>query len=447
MSSRKESERFGLSERKRIGRSRLADPVRRKFDPLEIIRAASKDHVPKLLSVKFERMSVSPFAYFRGAVEVMAADLAAEKRTRLEAQLCGDAHLKNFGFYATPASDIVLDINDFDQTARGPWEWDVKRCAASIVLAGRVAGCADNGWKEATRLFLAEYRRWIRRFAAMTVLDVARHRALRNINDPVIEGALREAERSTPCSNLEKLTHRRGKHGYRFRYRPKLIWEVHHTERKAVLASLPEYRRTLSPDHQMIFDRYEQVDVGFKVVGTGSVGTRDYVVLMFGRDQKDPLFLQIKEEPPSAYAPYLKDAGAPANQGERVVRGQRAMQVLSDLLLGWCSIEGRDYLVRQLNDHKSSIEPDELGDRRLAEYSRVCAELLAKAHARSGDPVALASYLGRSGKAEAGLFEYALKYADQTESDYGAFRKALKNGFLGRVLKDLNKPELASQMS
>src|SRR5579864_7591868 len=208
MSSRKESERYGLSERERLGRSRLADLARRKFDPLEIIRAACKDHVPKLLPVKFERMSLTPFAYFRGAVEVMAADLAATKRSRLEVQICGDAHLKNFGFYATPASDIVLDINDFDQTARGPWEWDVKRCAASIVLAGRVAGCADSGWKEATRLFLAEYHRWIHRFAAMTVLDVARHRALRSISDPMIEGALKEAERSTPCSNLEKLTER-----------------------------------------------------------------------------------------------------------------------------------------------------------------------------------------------------------------------------------------------
>lgn len=437
MSSRKESERNGLAERKRMGRSKLAELAPRKFDPVDIVGAACKDHVPKLIPVKFERMSVSPFAYFRGAVEVMAADLAAAKSTRLEAQLCGDAHLKNFGFYSTPASDIILDINDFDQTTRGPWEWDVKRCATSIVLAGRLAGCADRGWEEAARLFLVEYCQWIHKFAAMTVLEVARHRALRKVSDPRIKTALKEAERSTPCTNLAKLTRRNRKHGYRFRYQPKLIWEVHDVKKTAVLAALPEYRRTLAPDHQMIFDRYQVADVGFKVVGTGSVGTRDYVVLMFGRDREDPLFLQIKEEPPSAYAPYLNDPACPSNHGERVVRGQRAMQVLSDVLLGWCSIEGRDYLVRQLNDHKSSIDPEELGDRRLAEYSRVCAELLAKAHARSGDPVALASYLGRSEKAERVLLQFAIKYADKTEADYQIFRRALKRGFLEEVMKSI----------
>src|SRR5262249_33769393 len=180
---------------------------------------------------------------------------------------------------------------------------------------------------------------------------------------------------------------------------------------------------------QLLFDRYQPVDVGFKVVGTGSVGTRDYVVLFFAHHPRDPLFLQIKEETPSAYALYYKDGSAPQHQGQRVVQGQRAMQVLSDPLLGWCSIAGRDYAVRQLNDHKSSIEPEELGGRRLAEYSRVCAELLAKGHARSGDPVALASYLGKSGKAERALLQFAVKYADQTEADYRVFRKAMKRGF------------------
>jgi uncharacterized protein (DUF2252 family) len=434
MLTRKQAAEYGLAQRSHCGRSAHEALAPRRFDPMEILRAACKDHVAKLLPVKFERMSGSPFTFYRGAVEIMAADLAW-KHTRIETQICGDAHLKNFGFYATPGSEIMLDINDFDQTTRGPWEWDVKRCATSIVLAGRVAGDNEGDCKEAARLFLEEYAGWIHAFAEMPALEVARHRALRSAGDPVIRGALKEAERSSPLANLKKLTRGSAKRGYRFVRELNLIWEVTGEERKSVLVALPAYRQTLAPDHQMIFDRYRPVDVGFKVVGTGSVGTRDYVVLLMGQHATDPLFLQVKEEPPSAYAPYLKDGVAPKHQGQRVVQGQRAMQVLSDLLLGWCSIGGRDYLVRQLSDHKSSIEPEELSGRRLAEHTRVCAELLAKGHARSGEPVALASYLGRSGKAERALLQFALKYADQTEADYKAFRKALKRGFLKQVLK------------
>jgi uncharacterized protein (DUF2252 family) len=434
----RKSEEYGLSQRDVLGRSSLAEISSRRFDPLDVLRTACKDHVVKLLPVKFARMSDSPFAFFRGSVEIMAADLGASKHTALEVQLCGDAHLKNFGFYATPGSDIVLDINDFDETMRGPWEWDVKRCAVSVVLAGRVAGDSDADCKDAARLFLEEYSAWIRAFAGMTVLEVARHRAVRSYGDPLIGGALKQAERSSPLVNLKKLTRGNARSGYRFLRKPKLIWEVNSADKKAVLAALPEYRKTLSPDHQMIFDRYHPVDVGFKVVGTGSVGTRDYVVLCFGRNARDPLFLQIKEEPPSAYASYYQDPSLPKNQGQRVVQGQRAMQVLSDLLLGWCSIGGRDYVVRQLNDHKSSIEPELLGGRRLAEYSRVCAELLAKGHARSGDAVALAGYLGRSGKAERALLQFAGKYADQTEADYRAFRKAVKREFMKAVIKEVS---------
>src|SRR5262249_48496792 len=214
-----------------------------------------------------------------------------------------------------------------------------------------------------------------------------------------------------------------------------LIWEISGAEKKAVLSALPAYRDTLATGHPMILDRYLPVDVAFKVVGTGSVGTRDYVVLLFGSDTRDPLFLQIKEALPSAYVPYYKDNTAPAHQGRRVVQGQRALQVLSDLLLGWCSIDGRDYLVRQLSDHKSSIEPEALTGRRLVEYSRVCAELLAKGHARSGEPAVLAAYLGRAGKAEKALAQFALDYAGQVEADYELFRRALKRHFVQDAVK------------
>ena len=426
---RTDAERLGLARRQHVGRSGLALLAKRKFDPIRLLREANKDRIPKLLPIKFKLMSSSPFVFYRGAVEIMAADLAAGRHTGIEVQLCGDAHVKNFGFFATPGSDIVLDVNDFDETIRGPWEWDVKRMATSIVLAGREAGDKESKCKDAALEFTQGYCQWIQHFAAMSTLDVARHRILRDYRDPLIRSALEKAERSSPIFNLQKLT-KPTKKGRRFRFQPKVLWEVEGKARSAVLSALHSYRATLSPDHQFLFDRYRPVDVGFKVVGTGSVGTYDYVVLFFGRDENDPLFLQVKEEPPSHYAPYVKDPSAPSHQGERVVRGQRMLQVLSDLLLGWCSIGDRDFLVRQLNDHKSSIDPEELCGKRLIEYSRVCAELLAKGHARSGDPAMLAGFLGRSGKAARALHDFAVKYADQVEADYARFKKALKRGDL-----------------
>jgi len=429
MLSRQQAEKRGLAARNHLRRAELARIGPRKFDPIQALRKATKGHVAALLPEKFKRMSVSPFTFFRGAVELMAGDMGAGPHTHLEVQLCGDAHLKNFGFFATPGSDVILDINDFDETTRGPWEWDVKRAATSIILAGRVAGDSGAACKQAARLFLSDYCGWINRFAKMAVLEVARHRTLLRASDPMVRGALKEAERATPLVNLAKLAQGNPQRGYCFNVKPNLIWEVKGAERKAVLAALPDYRRSLAPDRQMIFDRYRVADVGFKVVGTGSVGTRDYVLLLFAHhnDAKDPLFLQIKEEPRSAYASYYKDASSPRNQGQRVVHGQHAMQVLSDMLLGWCSIGGRDYLVRQLNDHKSAIEPEELGGKRLTAYSCICAELLAKGHARSGDPVAVAAYLGRSEKAQLALLRFAVQYADQTEADFATFRRALKH--------------------
>lgn len=428
-SSRKDAQRQGLTQRQQLSRSDLAKIVKRSFDPIDTLKDGRKGRLAKLLPIKFKLMSGSPFVFYRGAVEVMAADLAAGKRSNIDVQLCGDAHVKNFGFYASPGDDIVLDVNDFDETIRGPWEWDVKRMATSIVLAGRDAGDSESKCRDAALVFTQHYCDWMRRFADMPTLEVARHRITRSFRDPFMRTALVKAERSDPGTNLRKLT-RKTSHGRRFRPQPGVLWNVDNKTQNSVLGALKQYRETLSPDHRFLFDRYRPVDVGFKVVGTGSVGTRDYVVLLFGHDEDDPLFLQVKEEPPSHYAPYLQDASAPAHQGERVVRGQHLLQVLSDLLLGWCSIEGQDYLVRQLNDHKSSIDPEELSGKRLIVYSRVCAELLAKGHARSGDPVVLAAYLGRSGKAAKALQQFSIKYADQVESDFNLFRKAVKRGDL-----------------
>jgi len=248
-----------------------------------------------------------------------------------------------------------------------------------------------------------------------------------------LRDALIKAQRASPAESLAKLT-RKTRQGVRFRQIPKRLWEVKGRDKQLVLAALAAYRETLTPDHRMIFDRFRAVDVGFKVVGTGSIGTRDYVVLLFGRDESDSLFLQIKEERPSIYSRYLH-APAPAHQGQRVVEGQRALQIQSDVLLGWCSIEGRDYLVRQLNDHKSSLEVEDLSGKRLLEYGKLCAELLAKGHARSGEPVVIASYLGPSRKAADSLLGFAVAYARQAEADFETFRKAWRSGALKRLLQ------------
>ena len=437
MKSSKQDRKAGVALRAHLGRSALGKLTKRKFDPMDVLRQSAKTRIAHLLPVKFNLMSQSPFVFFRGSVEIMAADLGETRHTKIEVQLCGDAHVKNFGFFATPDAHIALDINDFDETQRGPWEWDVKRMATSIILAGRIAGHTDSRCKDATHVFIGEYCDWIRRFAAMPAIVVARHRALRNLRDPVIQSALKKAERASPLDNLSTLTRADRRGGRSFIYRRDSIWDVKGAEAKAVLRALKDYRNTLAPDRQMLFDCYAPVDVGFKVVGTGSVGTRDYIVLMLGRHggESDPLFLQIKEEPPSAYAEYYKDRSAPSHQGERVVRGQRALQIFSDLLLGWCSIAGRDYLVRQMNDHKSSVQPEELKGNRLMEYGKVCAELLAKGHARSGDPALLSDYLGRPGKAEKALLQYAVTYAGQVEKDYEGFLKALKRGLLKDAMK------------
>src|SRR3954464_14301027 len=426
MKSRKQDRRAGVALRAHLGRSALGRLAQRKFDPMDVLRQSAKNRLAQLLPIKFKLMSESPFVFFRGSVKIMAADLGGARHTKIEVQLCGDAHVKNFGFFAPPDAQIALDINDFDETQRGPWEWDLKRLATSIIIAGRVAGHSTSTCKDATHFFIGEYCDWIRRFADMPAIAVARHRALRNLHDPVIQSALKKAERASPLDSLKTLTRKDRRSVRSFIYRRDSMWDVKGAEAKAVLHGLKDYRNTLAPDRQMLFDCYTPVDVGFKVVGTGSVGTRDYIVLMLGRHggENDPLFLQIKEEPPSAYAEYYKDRTAPSHQGERVVGGQRAVQIYSDLLLGWCSIAERDYLVRQMNDHKSSVQPEELKGNRLVEYGRVCAELLAKGHARSGDPGLLADYLGRPGKAEKGLLQFAVAYAEQVEKDYEAFLKA-----------------------
>jgi uncharacterized protein (DUF2252 family) len=427
---------FGQSRRKQVRRQeqkrwRASD---RQTDPVDALAAAAVGRVATLLAIKWERMAASPFGFFRGAVSVMAADLAVLPHTGIFTQLCGDAHVRNLGAFAAPDGRLVFDINDFDETIRGPFEWDVKRLATSIVLAGREGGSKSAICNDAASVLLRSYRRSMHAFARMPVMDLARYQVHRLQRIAPVSQVLRKAERATPLNNQEHLTVQpkaaaKGvtkappDHRIFVEHKP-LQFRLKGAKADLILDSLNLYRESLAPERQHFFDLYRPLDVAFRVVGTGSVGLRDYVVYMEGNGNDDPLFLQIKEEPNSAYAPYLGEMGAPQHQGHRVVQGQRSMQFLSDLLLGWTTIKNRHYLVRQLNDHKASIAIDDLKGEGLNQYAEICGELLARGHARSGDAIALSGYIGTSDRFIDGITEFAIDYADQTEIDYKEFMRS-----------------------
>ena len=424
---------FGQSRRKQVRRQeqnrwRSAD---RQTDPIDALAVSAVGRVPALLTIKWQRMAVSPFGFFRGAVPIMAADLAVLPHTGIFTQLCGDAHVRNLGAYAAPDGRLVFDINDFDETIRGPFEWDVKRLATSIILAGRECGNKSGACDAAAALFLRSYRRSIHAFARMTVMDVAHFQVHRLQRIAPVSQVLRKAEQATPQYNAARLLEQPkapaktakgtpAPHRIFMEHKP-LQYRLSPAKAEMILDSLSQYRESLLPERQHFFDLYRPLDVAFRVVGTGSVGLRDYIVYLEGNGSEDPLFLQIKEEPGSAYAPYLGEMGAPQHQGHRVVQGQRAMQFLSDMLLGWTTIHNRQYLVRQLNDHKASIEMEDLKGEGLMQYAEICGELLARGHARSGDAVALDGYIGTSDRFVEAVSSFAVDYANQTELDYKTF--------------------------
>jgi uncharacterized protein (DUF2252 family) len=396
----------------------------RRQEPLKLLEESMRGRVPALIHLKYERMLASPFGYFRGAVPVMAADLARLPNTGIVNQICGDAHVRNLGAYAVADGRLVFDINDFDETIRGPFEWDLKRLAASLILVGREAGAKDSFAKDAVLGFFERYRKCAHTFAQMPVLEVARYQVHRLMRVEPVSEVLMKAERSTPAHALETLTVPAKNEAERiFRENKPLLTRIGGARRREVLAALKEYRETLLPERQHILAQYRPIDVCFKVVGTGSVGTRDYCIYMEGNGPGDPLFLQIKEEVGSAYRPYVKDAKK-AHWGRLVAEGQRAMQMQSDPFLGWTTIENRDYLVRQLNDHKASIAVEVLKGAGLTAYAEVCGELLARGHARSGDVQTIVGYLGSGGRAGKAMVEFAAAYADQTEADWESLRKS-----------------------
>jgi uncharacterized protein (DUF2252 family) len=424
---------FGRSRRShahRVGQAQLVLPPNREILPL--LLEANRGRIPELMPIKWGRMSESPFVFFRGAAPLMARDLATTPVTGLVVQLCGDAHVRNLGAYAAPDGHLVFDINDFDETILGPWEWDVKRLVTSLVLAGREAGDSDKRCEVAVLELLERYRDSMDEFAEMPVVELARYQVRRGLEGGAVGAILSRAEKATPLRTLKKLTaERRGSH--RFVARPPLLFRIPDAQAMRVLAALANYRDTLGPDRQHVLDEYQPTDVAFKVVGTGSVGTRDYVVLLFGNGPGDPLFLQIKEEPPSCYTPVLPDAPRYEHQGKRVCDGQHRIQALTDPFLGYTSLDGRHYLVRQLSDHKASIDVGEMSGAGLREYGLVCGEILARGHARTGDAAAISGYCGETDKLDRALAAFAIAYADQCESDHQVFLKAIKAGKIKAV--------------
>jgi len=449
----------GLRARKQLARSAHGAFSADSFspDPLALLHAAERNRLPRLLPIKHQRMAHSPFGFFRGAVPIMAADLAAHPNTGLITQLCGDAHVLNLGAFEDATGNLVFDINDFDETLRGPFEFDLKRLATSLLLAGAEAGIKRSVRCEAVLHFAQQYRTRMHRFAAMPILELARWQIHRLAARPPMPAILAQAQRSTPLKSVAALTElvparAAASPQRRFQSHPPLLTRVTGKEKQQVLAALGPYARTLQPERRHFLDQYRALDVAFKVVGTGSVGLRDYVVYFEGTrlpdksakpDKKaksskpsagiagsagsnDPLFLQIKEEPASAYAAYLPEGSQHTHNGHRVMDGQRALQLTSDPFLGYTTLDGRDFLVRQLNDHKAALDLTCLDAPALLGYADVCGELFARGHARAGDPVSLAAYLGSSARFDEALLHFAEAYAERTDRCYELFKKSLK---------------------
>ena len=417
-------------------------------DPVALLEEQAESRVRELVPIRYGRMLVSPFTFYRGAAYIMASDLSRVPRTTLNAQLCGDAHLSNFGGYGAPDRQLVFDMNDFDETLPGPFEWDLKRLATSFAVAGRSRGFAPKERDVINQSVVRSYRQAITSFAAMRTFDVWYSRI--DVDDVTRLGAkldpaaikrfeknVAKARSKDSLSAFSKLTQMVDGEP-RFVSNPPLIvpaQELFGASADQVVENvrgvIRSYRRTLQGDRRHLLERFRFVDVARKVVGVGSVGTRAWIALFVGRDNQDPLILQIKEAQASVLEPFIA-ASKFANHGQRVVEGQRLMQAASDTMLGWIRTEGydgikRDFYVRQLWDAKGSALVDVMNERTMAFYARLCGQTLARAHARSGDAVAISSYLGSSNAFDRALAAFAEAYADQNERDYEALKAAVES--------------------
>ena len=445
----------GKAARVEAPRSSHADfvPSENRPDPIALLQEQAESRVPELVPVRYGRMLVSPFTFYRGAALVMASDLASTPNSGLHVQVCGDAHLSNFGGFASPERRLVFDINDFDETLPGPWEWDVKRFAASLAVAGR-----DNQYTaaECRSIVLAaagEYRTAMRNFASMRNLyvwyssmdlDATIQQVQAQVDRKQVKLLRRDFAKARTHDSMQafqKLTVRT-KDGPRIASRSPLIVPIEElllddAERERVISELQTlvrtYRRTLETDRRHLLEQFRFVQLARKVVGVGSVGTLDWIALLLGRDGRDPMFLQIKEAEESVLERFVGTSEY-TKHGQRVVAGQRLMQATSDIFLGWeraaPGVDGRqrDFYIRQLRDWKYSVEVGALLPKGMAVYGRACAWTLARAHARSGDRIAISAYLGRSDVFDRAIADFAEVYADQNERDYRALIEAVNGG-------------------
>ncbi|WP_371671974.1 DUF2252 domain-containing protein [Streptomyces sp. NBC_00289] len=428
----------GRAARKRVPRSAHAlwIPSVERPDPVAVLERQDRDRLPELLPVRYGRMAASPFAFLRGAAAVMAADLAAQPHSGLTVQLCGDAHLLNFGLYSSPERSLLFDFNDFDETFPGPFEWDVKRLAASVAVAARENGHGEAKVRRAAQEAVAAYRTTMRRLAPRGELDVWHERIDADRLLPLVrsarlrrhvESSLTRARRRTSLQALGKLTEvvdgRR-----RIISDPPLLEPAGASDTAALRKIFCDYRSTLSEERRMLLDRYRFVDVARKAVGVGSVGTRCFLVLLAGRDHDDPLFLQIKEARRSVLEEHLP-GGPYVHPGHRVVAGQRLLQAEGDIFLGWMTgPQGRAFYWRRLRDPKGSADVAGMSPADLVAYVRLCGTALARAHARSGDRVAIAGYLGDTDTFDRAVADFALSYADQTAVDHATLCAAVAAG-------------------
>jgi uncharacterized protein (DUF2252 family) len=450
---------LGRAARAETPRSSHADwqPPRTREDPVAQLEHQAQSRVPELVPIRYGRMLRSPFAFYRGAAAIMAADLARTPTSGLRVQLCGDAHLSNFGGFASPEREMLFDINDFDETLPGPWEWDVKRLAASLHIAGLDRSLGRVHCREAVVWGVRAYREAMRNFAQMTnlqvwyarleadqVLAMAQEQGVAGKRIKAIEKNIAKARAKNSERALGKLTERVDGR-LRFVSEPPLIVPIEELLdeaqsrglRESLTAMLGDYRESLPDDRRTLFDGYRFQGIARKVVGVGSVGTRAWVILMVGRDDEDPLVLQCKEAQTSVLEPYAGSSQY-ANSGQRVVEGQRLMQAASDIFLGWLPVVGideqpRDFYVRQLWDGKLSVDIEAMDHEQLRNYARLCGWTLARAHARTGDRIAIAGYLGKSGTFDEALGDFAETYAEQNERDYALLRDAVAAGRLEAV--------------
>ena len=437
----------GKAARKRVPRaSHAAFKARDDRDPIAILEAQEADRVPELVPLRHERMAESAFAYYRGTPAVMAYDLADSPRTDIIVQASGDAHLSNFGLFGSPERTLVFDTNDFDETLPGPWEWDVKRLAASMVISGRANGFSAAKNRASAMGAARGYRQWMSRYASMRLIDIW--------YASITDGDIREAAMQagllagrTGAARVQTIdalfSKARRKDGLRASGSLTAVVEgrrvilddppvITHVDtglgHEALQRFFIDYRATLSENRRDFLERYRFVDAAQKVVGVGSVGTRCWIVVLEGRDENDPLILQLKEATASVMEAHLP-ASAHANHGERVVVGQRLMQATPDILLGWTrGPGGRDFYFRQLWDMKGSVDTATLAPPGMSFYGGVCGWALARAHARSGDAVAIAAYLGTSDTFDGAIADFAETYADQNERDHAAYLAAIQAG-------------------